>query len=99
MLTAIQFHDQLRILTEEIRIEPKYRNLPPELHPEQLTIPQEQPKPSLGLCFLTPKSSSNLCLRRSHCLKLFTPHPTLPHRERASDLPVVVVDGGAGPPN
>jgi hypothetical protein len=55
MLPTIQLHNQLRLVTKEIRNIPADRNLPAELEPEKLPVADARPQFALGVRLLPPE--------------------------------------------
>ena len=55
MLPAIEFHNQLHLVTKEIRNIAANRNLPAELEPEKLLVADAGPKLALGFRLLPPE--------------------------------------------
>jgi hypothetical protein len=47
MLATVEFNDESTLVAGEIRKVGTNRHLPPELEPNQATIPQKVPKPGL----------------------------------------------------
>jgi len=55
MLPAIEFHNQLRLVTKEIRNIAVNRNLPAELESEKLPVTNARPQLALGVRLLPPE--------------------------------------------
>ena len=55
MLASIQLHNQLHLVTKEIRNIAAYRNLPAELESEKLPVANAGPQFALGIRYLPPE--------------------------------------------
>ena len=55
MLSAVQFHNQLHLVTKKIRNIPADRNLPAELEPVKLPVADAGPQLALGVRLLPPE--------------------------------------------